>query len=946
MDKFLQHIASFLFNKYPEGLSDLIVVFPNRRAGLFFQKYLSQLVDKPIFSPKVLTISELITGFSELKIMDNNSLIILLWETYTEITGKEESLDDFFYWGEMLFSDFNDIDKYLVNAEMLFKNIVSLKEIDSGFDFLTEEQISFLSSFWSNILQVKSSGEKSQFINNWRFLYHVYFSFVGKLKDKGLAYEGMIYREMVSSLPDAGKTWEGKNIAIVGFNALNNCEKKLFDFLKVNCNADFFWDYDQYYLSGDQHEASLFMNTNIKRYPSPTGFEFNSFNFETLRNIDMVSVPGFSGQAVYASQWLNENKNLITDSFDNTAIVLCDESLLQPLLSSLPESVGDLNITMGFPLKNSSVFSLVKGLIDIDKNGRTNESGVTRFYYRNVIALLNNPLIKPAIADFSDKLSEKIQKENKIYITKDDMADNSLLQLIFSLPVDSVSVKEYFHLIITQLFTFVSEDDPFTKESLYQLYLLISQLHNTLFDNDKKRETIISKKLFYQLLLRSAEKMNIPFEGEPLSGMQVMGFLETRCLDFDNLILLSFNDDKLPGNPHQHSFIPYSLRKGFDLPVIEHRNAMYAYYFYRLVQRAKKVTLVYDSRTDGLTKGEVSRYATQLKYEAAHLTLTAKQGVFNFDSYEVLPITIEKNRLLLDKLEKIFTNKIVSPTFLSTYLDCKLSFYFRYVEGIRESEDLFEEIDHLIFGRIAHLAMEGLYKPYIGRILTQDSIKSIIADKKLISYHTTEALKKEFFKGGNFDLNGKNMLIFDIIEKYIFRILKYDLQIAPIDLLSLEREYSSDLTINIDTRTISVRIGGTIDRLDNVQDQIRVVDYKTGKSESAVKTIDSLFKASGDRNKAAFQTMIYAHCVNEQLHPAEAIVPAVYGARAVFTSDFNPRFQIGGKNMIYQQYAAEFIGLLSSLIEEILNPEIPFSQVADNRKCSYCPYNSICNRGV
>lgn len=943
MDKFLKNVASFLFDKYGSGLSGLTVVFPNRRAGLFFQKYLSELADKPFFSPKVITISGLVSGFSELKAGDINALIISLWETYTEVTGKEESLDDFFFWGEMLLSDFNDIDNYLVNAEMLFKNIVSLKEIDSGFDYLTEEQISFLTTFWQNIIQVKYSDEKNQFLNNWDFLYRVYQNFRQKLENDGLAYEGMIYREMVTRLETGEEEWRGKPIAIVGFNALNNCEKKLFDYLKVNCQTDFFWDYDQYYLSGAFHEASLFMNGNLERYPPSPQFNFDAANFERLKNIDLVAIPGFSGQAIYTSKWLDEHKAELNGSFDDTAVVLCDESLLPSMLSSLPGSVGELNITMGYPLKDSVVFSLLKGIIDIDRNGRANGSGSTQFYFRNILSLLNNSLIKPVVSDFTDRLSEKIHKENKIYILKEDLAENTLLQSIVNLPDDAFGVKDYFHSIITALFNEVPEEDPLTKESLYQLYLLITRLHNSLF-GDVNRKSAISKKLFYQLLLRSTEHLSIPFEGEPLSGMQIMGFLETRCLDFDHLILLSFNDDKLPGNARQHSFIPYSLRKGFGLPVIEQRNAMYAYYFYRLIQRAKTISLVYDSRSEGLSNGEVCRYATQLKYEAKHLTVTSWQGVFNFDSVEVKPITIDKDESLLLKLEQIFSAKTLSPTMLSAYLECKLRFYFRYVEGIRESDDVSEEIDQLIFGKVAHLAMEGLYKPFVGKTITKMDIQSIIEDKKTINRHLTDALKKEFFRGGSFDLNGKNMLVFDIILKYITRILRYDLQIAPFDIISLEKEYHSTLSLPVNGRELSIRVGGTIDRLDLVQGNIRVVDYKTGKSESSVPDIPSLFNPAGSRNKAAFQTMIYAHCVNEQLHPVEPIVLAIYGARAVFTSDFDPIPQMKGSNMVYQTSSQEFIQQLVAMIGEIVGREVSFTQVDDLQRCKHCPYNLICNR--
>jgi hypothetical protein len=943
MNKFLQRVASYLLDKYKNDLSEIIVVFPNRRAGLFFQKYISQLIEKPLFSPRILTITELVSLFSDLKTDDNYSLVIDLWETFTSVTTIDESIDDFFYWGEMLLSDFNDIDKYLVDAKRLFKNIESLKEIDYGFDFLTEEQILFLSSFWKNILEVRSSENKNNFLTGWNHLFPVYVAFREKLERDGRAYEGMVYRNMVENFDLKSAEWENRKIALVGFNALNNCEKKLFRFLKKG-GADFFWDYDQYYLSSKHHEASMFMIPNLLEFPMPDGFSISDNNFAALENIDLVSVPGFSGQAVFASQWLTDNKTNVTSDFDNTAIVLCDESLLTPMLNSLPQMVGEVNITMGYPLKNSPVFSLLKGLIDIERNSRKNGEGILQFYYRNVLALLNHPLLKNKLGDFPESLNEKIQKENKIYLNLHDFSECELLMSVFTIPDNAVDSKEYLQKIVIQLFSDIPEDDKLTMETLYQFYLLLNRIHDSVFTVHQHKEKSISKKLFYQLLLRSAERLSIPFEGEPLSGMQIMGFLETRCLDFENLIILSFNDDKLPGNPNQHSFIPYSLRKGYDLPVIEHRNAMYSYYFYRLIQQAKRVTLVYDSRSEGMSRGEVSRYAIQLKYEAKHLTITDRQAVFNFDSFENQSINVLKNVSIQKKLESVLTSKTISPTMLNTYIDCKLRFYFRYVEEIRESDEVFEEIDPVVFGRIAHLAMEGLYKPYLGKEINSNDLKMLIADKKNRINHLTIALKKEFFKGGSFDMNGKNLLIFDILEKYLLKILQYDLTIVPFTILALEKEYTSSLNLRFDDRVVVVKLGGTIDRLDQTNDFIRVVDYKTGKSDPAVNSIESLFLPVYNRNKAAFQTMLYAHSVYEQMGTEKPIVPSVYGARSVFKNEFNPIFQTGGQNLVYQNYSVEFKKNLSTLFSEIFNPEISFSQTEDEQKCNYCPYNLLCNR--
>ncbi len=941
MDKFLKQTASYLFDKYQSDLVNLTIVFPNRRAGIFFQKYLSQLINEPLFSPKITTISELVNNFTQLRADDPNSLIIELWRVYSKTTSTQESLDDFYFWGEMMLSDFNDIDKYLVDAEDLFRNIQSLKEIDYGFDYLSEEQLEYLSKFWRIVLNSKGSDDKISFLSIWEKLYPIYNNFKAKLNSEGRAFEGMLYRDVVENLDQHLIDVEGKNFAFIGFNALNKCEKKIFGFLKNNARTDFFWDYDEYYLKDDHNEASLFMKVNLYDFPMPDDFIVSFDNFSKLKTIDVISVPSFSGQASYASNWIEKNKASINSQFDNTALVLCDESLLLPMLNSLPINVDEINITMGFPVKNSSVYGLVKGIVDIDRNCRKNESGDAVFYYRNVLSLLNHPLLNSLLSDITDRLNMVVQKENKIYLTIGDLDKNPISKSIFTIPDKAINIKDYLHRILANLLAGVPNEDVLVKESLYQIYLAINRLHDSLFSGE---EIPISKRLFFQLLIKSLDRLAIPFEGEPLSGIQLMGFLETRCLDFDNLILLSFNDERLPGKPNQHSFIPYTLRKGFDLPVIEQRNAMYSYYFYRLIQRAKTVSLVFDSRSEGMSRGEASRYVTQLKYEAKHLKINEIQAFFNFDPAENKTIEIKKTRELQQTIINNLTSHVISPTALSTYIDCNLKYYFSYVENIKEPDEVAEDIDQLLFGRITHLTLESLYKPFEGKEISKTNIERIIQNEKEIDYQLTEALKKEYFKGGNFNINGKNLLVFEIIKKCIVRILKYDSSIAPFVILGLEKKFIAKIDVESDEDTFTIEIGGTVDRLDSVGDSIRVVDYKTGKSEVKVKSIESLFVAAHDRNKAAFQTMIYSHCVAETLKTATPILPAVYGARSVFNVDFNPLFQAEGGNMIYQANSIEFIQLLKNLLEDIINPTIPFAQTANVNSCKFCPYNLMCKR--
>jgi CRISPR/Cas system-associated exonuclease Cas4 (RecB family) len=678
----------------------------------------------------------------------------------------------------------------------------------------------------------------------------------------------------------------------------------------------------------------------------PSDFNASYSHFSNVASIEVVAVPGFAGQATMASNWL-DNLNLPeTVHFDDTAVVLCDENLLLPMLNSIPESVKSLNITMGFPIKSAPVYALLRCLIDLDRNARPGKDGRQIFYYRNVLALFSNSLIRMIMGDEMDTMIENIRSENRIYLTASDFKKHAFLSLIFELPENVDHCGAYLQSILKVLFESEVQSDPLLKESIYQLYQLINRLQDSIFGNNQDASLIFSRKLYYQLLLRHLDRLAIPFEGEPLEGIQLMGFLETRCLDFDHLILLSFNDAVLPGNSHRHSFIPYTLRKGFGLPVIEQRNAMYAYYFYRLIQRAKKITLVYDSRSDGLSGGEVSRYVTQLKYEAKHIDLLEKQGVFHFEPSQVQPISIVKQGVVMQKIEKMLTGKLISPSALNRYLECKLSFFFKYIEGINEADELREEIDHLIFGKVAHKALETLYTPFVGQEITAEAIAQLLKNDRLLMESLRKALEVEYFKKGTFDLNGKNLLVFEVLKKYIQRVLRYDQQIAPILLLSLEKKYVRSIPVQVNGREIMVQYGGTVDRLDQVNGKIRVVDYKTGMSEIKVKSMEALFEPSGNRNKAAFQTLLYASCVFDEVKTQLPLVPAVYGARSVFKEDFDPVFKMGEADVQYQANAVEFETLLVKLLEELADPENSFSQVEDAQKCKLCEFNGICNRSI
>lgn len=944
MSKFLEEVANYIYKHNQQELPDLKIIFPNRRSGLFFQQYLIEASNEATFLPEITTITEFISGQSSLQPLDRQLLIIELHKIFTSVLNSNETLDEFYFWGEMLLSDFNDIDKYLIDSNQLFQNIESLKEIDTVFEFISEDLRGFLSSFWDHLLQSKSSENKEYFLNIWKNLDQIHHLFQKKLQEKNQAYEGMIYREVINNIQSSGYQNDNQQIIFIGFNALNECEFKLFQQLAKKSTTQFYWDYDEFYMNIDSHEANYFMKRNISVFPMPKDFSFEKNTFSKLNSINIVAVPGFTGQANYAANWMNEIKQNIHEKFDNTAVILCDETLLPSVLNEIPEKVEKLNITMGFPLKGSPAFNFIKTLTELDALHKKTDKGQIQFYYRPILSLLSQSLLYPIVKDTVGSFIKEIKDENKIYLTAEDFEKLPVLKEISNLPSQVSEIRDYLQQIIKKIFNHLPDNEQLNKETLYQIHLEINKLHDSLLEEEKNK-TLISKKLFYKILLRQIERVSIPFEGEPLSGVQIMGFLETRSLDFDNVILLSATDDKIPGSGHRHSFIPHNLRRGFGLPVSDHHQAMYAYYFYRLIQRAKNVTIVYDSRTEGMTRGEVTRYATQLQYEANHIKVNFKQAVYDFTPTKFEAITIKKNKTIINGLIEKLSGKTISPSALNTYLDCSLKFYFKYYEKLYESEEIMEEFDNLMFGRIAHVALEEIYKKYTNKILSKDIIQSIISNQKLLEESLNIALEKEYFKGKIFKLSGKNLMIHDIIKKYILKVLLLDKQYAPFNILGLETEFFKTIEIKTENKNVAIKFGGTIDRLDEKDGQIRVVDYKTGKSSNTVNSIPSMFNNANNRNKAAFQTMLYAGCVAEKYH-GQPIIPAVFGARSVFTPDFSPEFIIDNSVLSYQQFETEYTEELKKLILDILNPEIPFEQVKNSSICKFCPYQTICNRKI
>ncbi len=1005
MKNFLQNIAKTLHQTYKDKLSGCCIVFPNRRSGLFFNKYLSEITGKP--NPAILTINELMQKLSHLQIADDELILIFtLFKIYKKERKTTENFDEFYFWGQMLLNDFDALDKYLVDAKDLFQNLKSLQEIENQFNYLSPEQIKAIKNFWKSFEPTKYTKHQADFISIWSVLYDIYTKFNKELHSKGIAYEGMVYREVADKIKNndvetrrasslqcqkTSSLLHYEKIIFIGFNALTRCEEKLFDFLKQENLAEFYWDYDKYYIENEIQEAGLFLRENIKNYPSPnnpgeilktplnkkdlTGQKFhgvNSSNFDYLskkdKHIEFIAVPSEVGQAKIVNQILQ--KTIQPPNID-TAIVLPDEHLLIPLLYSLPEEIKAINVTMGYPLKDTPAYSLIEHIIELQKNIRIvsderylpseicSPSGMQsnsykadystgratisqgQFYFRNVLAILNHQYINNEVAK---SLVDYINKNNKIYISPDELGKNELLKNIFHRINKLDEIPEYLVNILHNVF---QKDIPeLEQEYINQFILAIKQLKEII----TRQEIPMSIETFFKLLKQIIQTINIPFEGEPLEGLQVMGVLETRALDFENVIILSMNEGILPAGDSASTFIPYNLRKGFGLPTVEHSDAIYAYYFYRLIQRAKNIYLIYNSTSNGRATGEMSRFLYQLKYESGFNILEKN---LTFDISLSLPekINIKKTTAVINKLEQYFTNdgdkKYFSPSAINTYIDCSLKFYFRYIAQLKEPDEVKEEIDAMTFGNLLHKAMNIIYKSYENKLINVQDIENLINNKQIIEDAILKSFEKEYYSK---NVSGRNILIFEILKKYILQILHIDKNYTPFQIIELEKEYKIRFPVKLNNKEENINLGGTIDRIDKLVDTLRIIDYKTGKVESSYSDIPSLFtKENINRNKAVLQILFYSMLYEKNRKQPTDITPALYFTKQLFNDnfDYHIKKKQDGKYIIQETFntvSEEFENELKNVFKEIFNPELDFEQVKNENICNYCPYSGICHR--
>jgi CRISPR/Cas system-associated exonuclease Cas4 (RecB family) len=946
MNPFLKQVAKYLYLNHRAELSEYCLVFPGRRAGVFFTAYLNELVETSILSPEVITINELISNLTSLQLADSITLVLKLQEIYSKETGHHEPLDEFFFWGEILLGDFDDIDKYLLNADDLFRNISDLKEPENQFEYLTKEQRQAIHDFWGNLDKVPHSFNKEKFIKIWIKLAAIYHRFREVLKQQQIAYQGMIYREVATEMDNLLPEFKAKKYVFIGFNALNECEKSIFRKLDKLGKAMFFWDYGDFYLKDSENEAGRFLRINMIQFPAPKAFVPEKQEELAGRKITLVSVPGniTQAQAINLPQVLENFQ--ITKRFDNTAFVLADENLLIPVISTVGKTFTDINITMGYPFVNTPVYGFISQLINLQKNTRKSSDAAV-FYYKPVVALLNHQyVLTPEIKQF---VSE-INKRNKVYIRSAELNFSLFIEKIFSSPTNWNEILDYFLDVLKELSLKIdsTENEQLKLESeyLFHAYLAINRLKNTIEELGLPDFPV---KILYRLLDQSLRRISITFEGEPLTGLQIMGLLETRSLDFDNLVLFSANEGFLPRISSGQSFVPYHLRKGFGMPTYEDRDAMYAYYFYRLIHRTKNTVLVYNSVNEGVASSEKSRFIYQLIYdsefEVEELNLS-----FNFKGFANEPIQIESTEAHVQKLVSVYSTRNLSPSAINTYLDCKLKFYFKYLSGIKEREELKEEIDGVLFGNLFHYAMELLYQPFVNKTVEASALKILKGDSRKIEETVIQSIGVKYFQmnpeeAKRLKLSGQSILIASHIRDYIYQLLENDVKFAPFHLESIESEYSADYQVSIGEEPLTIRVGGIIDRIDRTSKELRIIDYKTGRNlKLDFKEWSQLVdRDSSDRRKEIFQTLIYSDILSRSEN-GNPIIPAIYKLDNLFAQDFVPNIIFQGERLDFQNVKKEFLAVFSEVLTEMFTVGNLYDQVKDNRKCSYCPYNKICRR--
>ncbi len=950
MRPILESLAMHIVQTGGDGPGEFRIILPNRRAGLFLKRHLARLTTRARWSPPVFAISDIINDLSHLKPCERVEAVVRLYDIYRDLKERPESLDEFYYWGELLLNDFDEVDKYLVDAEMLFRNIADLKEIEEPLAGLEESQIGFIRQFWEGFHAGDITPEKEQFLEMWRMLPLLYQRLRTELMNRGEGYPGMQYREIAERIGRNEMDASGYQRTIVaGFNALNACEKRIFGWLQ-QLGAQFFWDYDQFYTADPSNEAGRFMRDNLARFPPVTEID-PSRGIEREKKITIYELSTDILQAKTVHRILQQEGPEKIRECTDTAVILCDEELLMPVILSVPESIGEINVTMGYPMKNTPVSGFIDLLLRLQHNLREGKDGKLQFYHRDVRSILVHPYMEKSGAGQGHPLLGAMVAGNLIQVGE-ELFEGEMEKKIFRRVEGPLHLIHYFREIFLHILGNLATEERMLpalhREFVFRLLILLNKMEGLLAGRPD-----LSLQVMERLFRKALAGLRVPFEGEPLSGLQVMGILETRLLDFRHVILLSMNEEVMPASHFTHSYIPYALRSAFGMPSREEMDAIYAYYFNRLLQRADRVDLLYNSTSEGVRTGEMSRYLHQLIHCRGTSIERPVMEVTDRETPSILvQHTPETDARLLDYTTEAEGEKYLSPSAINTFIDCSLKFYLRYMAGIGEPDVVEEEVDAAGFGTVVHDAVRLLYSEIAEKnrgIIRKEELEKLLKTRRSEEV-LTRVFRKHHFKGRkDSPIEGLNIIILRVMNRFLSRLIETDQAIAPFALVSAEGSYRRELEIRAAEKEMRVRLGGKIDRVDRVNGTLRVIDYKTGDARQGFSDLASLFDpAAENRNGAALQTLLYAWLVASE-HPGENIMPGLYVMKALRPEGFDPGFAMGGSRQrsridSFGPHEKEYLELLEETLARLFNPAIPFSQTKVEARCRYCDFARICNR--
>lgn len=972
MKTFLDELAKKIQADHGNDIGNLAIVLPTRRGALFLKESLAETYQQTLWSPTMLSIQDFVRSLTTWQFPEQLALNFELYQVYKKHMlarhpGYSEPFERFYAWGEMLLKDFDEVDKYLVDADSLFTNIRDLRRIEMDFG-MAEEDVKALLRFWESVHGLEATEDeeaispvKKTFLDIWEILGDVHKDFTKQLQAKGLAYDGLAYREVVEALQAKTLDIPFKQVIFAGFNALSYAEQEMIRLLLDQEKAQIIWDVDSSYypekiLRGKPNwqygaiseEAGKFIRKLHPAWEAKGSSLVMHHMIEEEKEVTMTGLPLQTAQARLLGQLLAD---LPADPAElrKHAIILADENLLFPVLYSLPESVELLNITMGFPLKQSHVYHLLFSLTGLIRNQLPVTNGIQHFAHADVLQVLNSPYVKAISPTLSEKLQREIQKTNLLFVPLgflDQSEAPALFRHIFRPPGNLEATIPYFD----ELFDLLQQDSQAREAHLETEYIFqFFTLFNRFKDILAQFKEPLTLRGFADILREAIRKGRIPFEGEPLIGLQLMGILESRTLDFEHVYLLGANEGSLPDTSSGNSFIPYHLRKGFRMPTYEEKDAIFAYHFFRLIQRAKHVHLIYNSNSiDGNISHEMSRYLQQLKLYKdlfPKLNLVEKHYQIPAPFSKQPEITVQRGNDLARKIEEKYlgdSSRFISATALTTFLACPIKFYFKYLADIKELESLEESMEAGTFGTVMHSSMEYLYQPFIGKIVQADDIKEM--KPKL-----DQAMKQAFQEQNipwDLQLQGKNFLYREVIQKLCLDILDQDEATAPYEIKYLEdnKTFHTQMAIGYQ----AVNLNGLFDRVDQMADSghIRIVDYKTGRVEFGSNTYSAMDvfspenwdKSQGMGIKEAFQGYLYTWLYSRKFPDAQ-VTMGYYTARKlhnglVFLNQGEPisadQLQVFGEE-------------LQKLITRIFTSDFP--QTSQEVRCGYCAYREICGRG-